>query len=484
MNSSIRKLFYASVVLFAALLGMLAYQQVINARSLADNPHNTRKVFEQMRINRGVILASDNTELAKNRLQGGLYYRQYPLGDLFSQVVGYNDMVYGQTGLEHSQNDYLTGTADEVEVTNFINQLTGKQRAGANIKLTVDPKVQKTAMTDLQNNGKPGAVVVLDVHTGAVLAMASNPSYDPNQLEADWAQLNQDPSGPLLNRATQSLYTPGSSFKLITMAAALETGAFTPGSQFNDEKGYIDIDGNRINNYRATATAAPEIFGQHTLSDAFAHSINTTFAQVGDKVGQAKLVEYQQKFGLYQAPPIDLPGDEVAVSGRYVNGHLASPNDSLDQVHVAWMAIGQENVQVTPLQMAMVAQAIGNGGSEMKPYLVDSVIDSNSTVIRKTQPEQWRQAIQPQTASTITAMMVRVVNEGTGFGARSDKVQIAGKTGTAEVGGGKINAWFVGFAPADNPKVAIAVVVENAASTGHDSSPIARDVVLSALGMR
>ena len=485
MNRSIRKLFYVTVVLFTALLGMLAYQQVINASSLADNPHNTRKVFEQMRINRGLILARDNTELAKNELKGGLYYRQYPLGDQFAQLIGYNDMVYGQTGLEHSENDYLTGTADEVELTNFINQLTGKQQAGANIKLTVDPKAQKTAMDDLQKNGKPGAVVVLDVHTGAVLAMASNPSYDPNQLEADWSQLNQDPSGPLLNRATQSLYTPGSSFKLITTAAALETGAFTPDSQFLDDKGYIDIDGNRINNYRATATSAPEVFGQHTLSDAFAHSINTTFAQVGDKVGEAKLVEYQQKFGLYQTPPIDLPGDEVSVSGRYVNGQLASPDASLDKVHVAWMAIGQENVQVTPLQMAMVAQAIGDGGTLMKPYVVDSVIDNNSTVIKQMQPEQWQQAIQPQTASAITAMMVKVVNEGTGFGARSDRVQIAGKTGTAEVGGNKgPNAWFVGFAPADNPKVAIAVVVEDAASTGHDSSPIAHDVLLSALGLQ
>ncbi len=477
MNGPIRRLFYATAALFAALLGMLAYQQVVNAGSLADNPYNTRKVYAQMTIDRGLILASDRTELAKNREENGLYYRVYPQGDIASQLLGYNDVKYGQTGLEHSQNDYLTGTADEVELASLFDTLSGKQQRGANVKLTLDPKVQRTALGDLENLGKRGAVVALDVHTGAVLAMASTPTYDLNNLEADWNQLNKDPNGPLVNRATQGLYTPGSSFKLVTTAAALESGAFTPDSKFNDEKGTLDVNGNVIHNWR------DQPFGEHTFSEAFAQSINTTFAQVGLKLGQDKLVEYQQKFGLYDKPPLELPPDEIAVSGRYENGSLASPGASLDPVQVAWMAVGQENLQVTPLQMAMIAQAIGNGGVMMKPYVVDSIIDRDSNVIKQAAPGEWKRPIRPDTAQTMTDMMVKVVNEGTGFGARSNKVQIAGKTGTAEVGGHGPNAWFVGFAPAGDPKVAVAVVVEDADESGHDSSPIARDVLLAALGM-
>lgn len=478
MNGPIRRLFYATIALFAALMGMLAYQQVVNAGPLADNPYNTRKVYAQMSIDRGLMLASDRTELARNREEDGLFYRVYPQGDIASQLLGYNDVKYGQSGLEHSLNDYLTGTADEVELANFFDTLSGKQQRGANVKLTLDPKVQRTALSDLEKLGKRGAVVALDARTGAVLAMASTPTYDLNNLEADWNQLNRDQNGPLLNRVTQGLYTPGSSFKLVTTAAALESGAFNPDSKFNDEKGTINIGGNVIHNWR------DQPFGEHTFAEAFAQSINTTFAQVGEKVGQDRLVEYQQKFGLYERPPLELPPDEVAVSGRYVNGSLASPGDSLDPVQVAWMAIGQEKVQVTPLQMAMIAQAIGNGGVMMKPYVVDSILDRDSTVIKKTAPGEWKRPIRDDTARTMTDMMIKVVNEGTGQGARSGKVQIAGKTGTAEVGGGKgPNAWFVGFAPAGNPQVAVAVVVEDADERGHDSSPIAHDVLLSALGM-
>jgi len=458
-------------------MGMLAYQQVINARSLADNPHNTRKVFAQLRIERGLILASDKTELAKNRQEDDQYFRTYPQGDFASQLIGYNDPTYGQSGLEHSQNDYLTGTADEVELVGFIDSLMGRQRSGADIKLTIDPKVQRTALSELQKLGKRGAVVALDVHTGAVLAMASTPTYDLNQLDANWSQLNADEGAPLLNRATQGLYTPGSAFKLITTAAALESGAFTPDSKFRDDKGSIDIYGNTIRNWRDTP------FGEHNLKEAFAQSINTTFAQIGDQLGQAKLVEYQKKFGLYEKPPLELPADEIAVSGRYEEGKLASPNVALDRVQVAWMAIGQENVQVTPLQMAMIAQAIGNGGKMMKPYVVDSVIDHNATIIKQTQPDEWKRPILPETARAMTEMMIKVVNEGTGHRAQTPKVQIAGKTGTAEVSGRGPNAWFVGFAPADNPKVAVAVVVEDSDVGGGISGPVARDTILAALGL-
>ncbi|MHB8858559.1 MAG: peptidoglycan D,D-transpeptidase FtsI family protein [Thermoleophilia bacterium] len=477
MNSSIRRLFLVAVILFASLFAMLAYRQVIQAQDLADNPQNTRKVFAQMRIDRGLVLANDKSVLAQNRKEEDLYYRTYPAGDLAPQLVGYSDPTYGQVGLEHSQNSYLTGTADEVELVNLFDTLSGKQKSGADLRLTIDPKVQRTALDQLQKIGKRGAVVVLDAKTGAVVAMASNPTYDPNQLAANWSQLNSDPDSPLFNRATQGLYTPGSSFKIITASAALESGQFNPNSQFNDEKGTIDIGGFTIHNYRA----AP--FGQHSLAEAFSQSINTTFAQVGDKLGRDKLIEYMQKYGFYEKPPFDLPADEVMESGRYGNGELLPPGAPMDRAQVASMAFGQEQLQVTPLQMAMVAQSIANGGKMMRPYVVDSVVDKHGTVVKQASPDVWKTPIQPQTANDLKEMMVKVVNEGTGTKTKTSKVQVAAKTGTAEVTGRGPNAWFVGFAPADNPRYAIAVVVEDSDAGGGIAGPVMRETLLSALGL-
>jgi len=476
MNTSIRRLFIVSTILFASLIGTLAYWQVLEARGLEDNPQNTRKVFAQMRIDRGLILGKDRAELARNKKDGDLYYRVYPQSDLAPQLIGYSDATYGQVGLEHSWNNYLSGTADEVELAQMLDTITGKQKRGGDLKLTLDPKVQKTALAEMEKLGKQGSVVVLEVKTGAVVAMVSTPSYDPNQLAANWTQLNSDPGSPLLNRATQGLYTPGSSFKLITTAAALENG-FNPDSKFKDDKSSIEIYGNTVNNWRDTP------FGNHDLTEAFSQSINTTFAQIGDKLGQDKLIEYQEKFGLYEKPPFDLPPDEVMPSGRYENGKLASPDTHLDPVQNVWMAIGQENVQVTPLQMAMIGQAIANGGQEMRPYVVDSVSDYNGTILKQAKPEQLREPILPETAAEMTKMMIKTVNDGTGSGAASKQVQIAGKTGTAEVDGRGPNAWFVGFAPANDPKYAIAVVVSDADVHGHDSSPVARETLLAALGL-
>ncbi len=477
MNGPIRRLFIVSVLMFASLITMLGYRQVIQAQDLADNPQNTRKVFAQMRIERGLILGSDKSELAKNRKEDDLYFRQYPSGDLAPHLVGYSDPTYGQVGLEHSQNSFLTGTADEVELVNLVDTLTGKQKRGADLRLSINPKVQRTALNELQKLGKRGAVVVLDVHTGAVVAMVSNPTYDPNQLESNWKKLNADPDAPLLNRATQGLYTPGSTFKIITTAAALESGAFTPESRFRDDKGTVDIGGFTIHNYR------PEPFGEHSLSEAFSQSINTTFAQVGDRVGHDKLIEYMQKFGFYEKPPFDLPSDEVLASGRYENGELLSPRDSMDKAQVASMAFGQEQLQVTPLQMAMIAQSIANRGEMLSPFSVDSVADYNGTIVKQSGPEVWKSPIRPETADDLKDMMVKVVNEGTGSKTKTSKVQVAAKTGTAEVTGRGPNAWFMGFAPADNPKYAIAVVVEDSDAGGGIAGPVMRETLLAALGL-
>ena len=478
MNKPVRRLFYVSVIMFASLILMLGYRQVIQASDLAENPQNTRKVFAQMRIERGLILGSDKAEFANNRKEADLFYRVYPTGDLAPQLVGYNNITYGQVGLEHSQNKYLTGTADEVELVNLLDTVMGKEKKGADLRLTINPRVQRTALGELQNLGKRGAVVVLDAKTGAVIAMTSNPTYDPNQLEENWKVLNADPGSPLLNRATQGLYTPGSTFKMITTAAALESGEYTSQSRFRDDKGRTDIfDGFTVQNYQK------ESFGEHTLEEAFSKSINTTFAQIGDRLGQGKLVEYMQKFGLYEKPPFELPADEMSPSGRYENGELLPSDDPMGRTQVVSMAFGQEQLLVTPLQMALVAQSIANDGRMMKPYVIDSIADYNGTIIKQASPDVWRTPIRPETARTEKDMMVKVVNEGTGRGAKTSKVQIAAKTGTAEVDGRGPNAWFVGFAPADNPKYVIAVVVEDSDAGGGISSPVARETLLAALGL-
>jgi peptidoglycan glycosyltransferase len=477
MNTPIRRLFLISVIMFASLIAMLGYRQVIEAQDLADNPQNTRKVFAQMRIERGLILGSDKSELARNRKEDDLYYRTYPTGDLAPHLVGYNDPTYGQVGLEHSQNSYLTGTADEVEIVNLVDMLTGKQKRGADLKLTINPKVQRTALGELQKLGKSGAVVVLEVQTGAVVAMVSNPTYDPNQLADNWQLLNSDPNAPLFNRATQGLYTPGSTFKLITATAALESGSFTPQSRFRDDRGEVVIDGFTIHNYRT------EPFGEHSFQEALSQSINTTFAQIGDQLGEKKIVDYMQKFGFYEKPPLDLASDEIMASGRYEDGELLSTGDSMDKAQVASMAFGQEQLLVTPLQMALVAQSIANGGKMMKPYSVESVADYNGTIVKQARPGVWKTPLEPGTASDLKDMMVKVVNEGTGSKTKTSKVQMAAKTGTAEVTGRGPNAWFMGFAPADNPKYAIAVVVEDSDSGGGIAGPVMRETMLSALGL-
>ncbi len=364
-----------------------------------------------------------------------------------------------------------------MKLLNLLESVTGGSEQGADIRLTLDRRLQQVAMEKLQSLGKRGAVLVLDARSGAVLAMASVPSYDPNLLEENWDSLEADPAAPLLNRATQGLYTPGSVFKLVTAAAALDSGAFEPDSRFSDETGSIEIYGNTITNLNRLP------HGEHDLSEAFAQSVNTTFAQVGDELGQEKLVEYMQRFGFYERPPLELPPGEVAASGRYENGALASPGAQLDPVQVAWTAIGQEQLQVTPLMMAMVAQAVANDGEMMRPYVVDSVVDPDGIIVKQADPAPWKHPISADTAAELRRMMVKVVEEGTGEQARTSKVRIAAKTGTAEVEGRRPNAWFAGFAPADDPRIAIAVVVEDAGYGADVAAPLARDVILAALGL-
>ena len=473
MNKAIARIFIVGVVLFAILIVNLTWLQVVHAPALADAPQNKRQLAEELRIKRGSILGYDGSLIARSVRRSGFYHRTYPQGSMAAQLVGYDTVLYGRSGLEQEMNDVLLGTATDLGVQNWIDRLLGKRPVGADVVTTLLPEVQRTAQEALGT--RKGAVVALDAATGALLASASSPTYDPGDLEEDWKRLSTDPSSPLLARTTQGRYIPGSAFKVVTAAAALETGVVTPSTQFVDTGTYV-VYGSQVTNYGG------EVFGPHDFETALTHSINTTFGKVGNRLHQDRLIDYLLKFGFWEVPPLPLPPGAVVVSGRYGSEGLLSPDATMDPVDVAWAACGQEQVLATPLQMALVAAAVGNGGVMMKPYVVHEVRPAKGGAVRQAEPAEWRRAIEQATALSLSEMMQRVVTSGTGTAAAVPGVAVAGKTGTAERGDGTNLAWFIGFAPADDPLVAIAVVVEDTLSTGGaEAAPIFAQVMESAL---
>ncbi len=344
-----------------------------------------------------------------------------------------------------------------------MDLLLGRPKRGADLHLTVSAALQKTAVDAL--GGKKGAIVALDPRTGAILAMASSPSYDPRRLDERWKALNQDADRPLLNRVTQGLYPPGSSFKPVVAAAALAQGLVTPTTGFVDDGRYV-AGGYVVHNY------GDAVYGRHDFTEAMAKSINTTFAKVGVELGAAGLAQAARSFGFSQKVPGRLP---VAAS------RFPDPG-TMDTAHVAQASFGQGEVLATPLEMALVAAGIANGGRVMEPYLVGEVRDYQQTVLDRTQPKVWLNPMDATTAAAVRDMMVQVVQQGTGTRAAIPGVQVAGKTGTAELDQGEPHAWFIGFAPADAPRVAVAVVVEHGGTGGSVAAPLARQVLSAALG--
>ncbi len=473
MNRAITRVFIVGVVLFVALIVNLTYLQVVDAGRLAERPENKRQLAEELRIKRGRILAYDGTVLAKSVKRSGFYHRTYPEGTLAPQLVGYDSVRYGRSGIERQMNDVLLGRAPELGVQSWLDQLLGRRTTGADVVTTLLPDVQRTAQQAL--SGKKGGIVVLDPATGALIADASSPAYDQRKLEEQWAKLSADPDAPLLNRVAQGLYAPGSSFKVVTAAAGLQEGVVTPDTQFVDTGTFV-IYGGKVTNYGGA------VYGPHDFETALTQSINTTFGKVGDKLGRKRLVAAMRAFGFWEVPPLDLPPGAVTASGRYGDDGLLSPEAKMDPLAIAWAACGQEQVLATPLQMALVASAVANGGTIMAPYVVQEVRTSADKVVGQATPADWLEAIEPATALTLNEMMQRVVTSGTGTGAAVEGVKVAGKTGTAERGDGTNLAWFIGFAPADDPRVAVAVVVEDTLSTGGaEAAPLAADVMRAAL---
>jgi penicillin-binding protein A len=489
LNRQVSQMGVAALVLLAALIVGTTYWQAWANASLAERQDNDIRLVAQFSIKRGKIYAADHKTLLATNVEkriGGqtLYLRRYPSGPLFSDVVGYSTQTRSQAGLERSYNDYLTGSNSNLDTVlrSSLDRLKGTTVTGNDLVLTIRPGVQALARRLLQ--GKCGAVVALEPSTGRVLAMATSPSYNPNLIEKRFAQATKTtlPCGaPLLNRATAGKYQPGSIFKIVTAAAALDTGRYTPDSQFYDP-GYCIEYGQRVRN--AGNPEAPETFGSVNLTSGFQHSINSVFCNIGKAIGAGTILRYAQRFGFYALPPLETPEDERVASGLYRNNRLFMPTKPQFQVDPGRLAFGQERLQVTPLQMAMVTSAVANHGALMRPNLIERIISPGGKTITHLDPHQVGRPIKRQTADQLTRMMELAVTGGTGTQAQISGIRVAGKTGTAEIGRGNVHTtWFTAFAPVERPRVAIAVVVENQLGGfgGTVAAPIAREVMEAVL---
>ena len=477
MNRQIVKLFAFIVALFAVLIGFTSYWSVFDAKALKEKEANKRPLLEQQQIRRGRILAADGTVIAKSVPKGKgearHFVRRYPEGSLFGHPIGYSFVRQGDSEFERYHNEELVGT--ESEFGSILDQLTGRNQEGNDVVTNLDTAAQRVALSDLEEAGF-GAVVAIEPSTGAVRVMASNKPYDPNRIPYDLEKLTQSElERPLVNRATQGQYPPGSTFKVVTAAAGLESGAITPETTI-DAPGTIIDEGHELNN------DFNRNWGPISLDTALTNSVNTWFGQLGQKVGQDALFETMEKFGFNATPAIDLPEDEVSKSGVFEGKDLLGKNDPVD---LARVAIGQERLLETPLQNAMVAAAVANGGKLMKPQIWNRVINPDGRLLKRMEPSEYSQPVSPTTAEELTTAMEGVVREGTGTNAAISGVAVAGKTGTAETpgneacGGGETEnqAWFMGFAPADEPKIAIAASIECTEKFGNDvAAPIFRDV--------
>ncbi len=488
MDRQIRRLSGAFVVLFVLVFAQVNYIQVVAANRLFNNAANPRLILQEYDVQRGAILASDKrTVLARSvQTNGSLYkyLRQYPQGALYGQITGYSSLVFGRSGLEAAENDYLAGTAQALLPQKLVDEILGRPKRGATVVTTIDPALQQAAARALGH--LPGAVVALDPSTGEVLAMVSNPSFDPSPLashdtkvvQSAWQKLNSAADKPLVARASQDLFAPGSTFKIVTAAAALQSG-ITPSTQFpNPPQLDLPQTSNTLQNFGGEHClgGVPRI----TLAQALTVSCNVVFGELGLQLGADRLVAQARAFGFDQHIPFELP---------FAEGRIPDASTFKDNLPgVAYSAIGQENVAANPLQMALVAGAIANGGVEMVPHVVSEIRDPSGRVVTTVGPKVFGRPLSPQSAAALTGMMVSVVSSGTGTAAQIPGVRVAGKTGTAQNATGRPHAWFVCFAPAENPRIAVAVVVLNGGDLGSEATggrvaaPIAKAVLQAGLG--
>ncbi|GIG34817.1 peptidoglycan D,D-transpeptidase FtsI family protein [Cellulomonas pakistanensis] len=479
MNTALRRLATVVVVMFLALLAGTTWVQFGQASALNNDSRNVRTLYREYGKPRGPIIVAGQPVAQSTPVDDPFgFQRSYTQPELYSTVTGFYSVVNGGSQLERSMNDVLTGQADSLFWSRVQDLITGAQPQGSSIELTLDPAAQQAAVDAL--GGQQGAVVAVEPSTGKILAMVSTPGFDPNALathdttaaNAAYQGLLAADGDPLINSTTSENYPPGSTFKLVTAAAALESGSYTPESVLSAPDVYT-LPGTRttLPNFGGSSCGANE---QTTLADALRISCNTAFASLGVDLGDEAIREQADRFGFDRA---DLTVPMRVAASTY-------PED-LNDAQTALSAIGQESVRATPVQMAMVASAIANGGSLMTPYLVQTVRTANLDVVSEAEPTELSEAVSGTTAQQLTDMMVGVVQSGSGTSAQISGVQVAGKTGTAQTGveGESPHAWFTGFAPAEDPQVAVAVIVENGGSVGSEATggrvaaPVARAVM-------
>jgi peptidoglycan glycosyltransferase len=471
VNAPLRRVAISVLVLFTLLIVNVNVIQVVRSDELRSDGRNTRVLVEEYDSERGSIVVG-GTEIANSVPTDDqlTYLRQYPSGPVYAPVTGYYSLVYGNAQMERAADDVLSGDDARLFTRRLADLFTGRDPSGGDVVLTLDPAVQETAMAGLE--GVTGAVVALDPSTGAVLGMASTPTYDPNQLSSHQpaeireyaAQLESLEIDPRLNRAIDARYSPGSIFKVVVSAAALASGQYTSDTVVPAPQELV-LPGTStpLENFGGSAC---DPSGRQSLLDALTVSCNTAFAQLGIDLGEDRVREMAEAFG------IDGEGFEIPLTAE---GSTIGEIENDAQLGVS--SIGQQDVQLTPLQAAMIASAVANDGTLMSPYLVDQVRAPDLSVIDQTDPEELSEPVSADVADQLTEMMTSVVENGSGRRARIPGVTVAGKTGTAENAGPDHN-WFIGFAPADDPQIAVAVFVANGGGTGGDvSAPIARDVM-------
>jgi peptidoglycan glycosyltransferase len=484
VKAPVRRISVLVSMLFAALLISSTLIQFVQAPSISARADNRRTLLDNYSRERGSIIVGDQpvARSVPSPDEQITFLRTYPQGPLYAAVTGYFSYTYGAGGgLEGSEGELLSGSADELFYRRVTDLLTGRQQTGASVRLTINAKAQEAADKALGN--QRGAVVALDPKTGAILAMVSHPQYDPNQLSQHdqaavtkaWTTFNADPTRPMVNRAISgNLYPPGSVFKIVTASAALEGKIVDEQSQIPAPP-VMDLPQTNVGlpNYDRKP-CGPN--GATTLQHALEISCNTAFGYLGVQLGGDALRSQAAKFRFGQT--LRIP---TRVEPSTVPAQLSPPQ-------AAQSAIGQYDVRVTPLQVAMVSAAIANHGVVMRPYLVRDVLGSNLESLETHQVEQLSVAVSDATASTLTRMLVSVVDNGTGRPAKIDGIAVAGKTGTAQQGNGQApHAWFTSFAPANDPKVAVAVVVEDGGNAGSEAAggllggPVAKAVMEAVL---
>ena len=506
MNATLRRLSTVVMVMFLALMVSTTWIQFVSAESLNSDGRNVRTIYSSLARDRGPIVVGGEPIVTSVPVDDNYkYLRTYSEGDagaasVYAPVTGYFAINGTVTGMERYANSYLAGEDDSLWLDRLQNLITGEEAQGSSVELTIDPEVQEAAWDALGDYN--GAAVAINPSTGAILAMVSKPSYDPNTLAVhDSAEvkstseklINDKPQigtvdgeerfsvyGPTINRTINATFPPGSTFKLLTSAAAIEYDGKTPDTEIPAPNAYtLPGTSTPVQNFGGIPCSGSE---QMTLKEALAISCNTAFLNLATEVGKDGMQQMFEDFGFTES--LDIP---MSTSIGAYPGLIGGEDDDDSDARIALSGIGQGSVRMTPLQVAMISAAVANDGELMEPYLIDNVRDSDLELVSQTKPSRYKSPFSSSTADALTEMMLSVVTDGSGKGAQIPGVEVAGKTGTAEDNPRSPTLWFTSFAPADDPQIAVAVVLENEGESNSETtggalaSPIAREIMQAAI---